>query len=103
MTLATSYLLIMLVKSERAWSYAMQLKDEMGESPRKKFHMHRKLHKAVQYSKQLEYLCNETADQRTILEAEVEDQSCFGLDFSRPTVLGCLATIFWRKKNGNLH
>ncbi len=47
----------------------MHLKDEAANNPRARIHIHRKLAKAVKYSKHLEHLSNERADQRTTLEA----------------------------------
>jgi signal recognition particle subunit SRP68 len=38
------------MKAERAWAYAMQLKDEMEDKPRKRFHHNRRLSKAVIYA-----------------------------------------------------
>lgn len=49
----------------------MQLKDDSSEEPRARFHMHRKLAKAVKSAEQLKNLCAKTADPRTVLEAEV--------------------------------
>lgn len=70
-TVATkpAYLELALMLSERAWAYAMELKESI-EEPRKRFHYHRKLAKAVKYSEQLQALCNAKGDSRTVLEAE---------------------------------
>lgn len=62
--------MLVLTQSERCWSYAMQLRDESKPKERPRVHMRRKLHKAAQYAKQLEDICNLKGDQRTILEAE---------------------------------
>lgn len=43
--------------SERAWGYAMQLRQESNTEPRKRFHLVSKLRKAVHYAEQLESLC----------------------------------------------
>nr|CAG4645475.1 EOG090X04NF [Lynceus sp. MCZ IZ 141354] len=66
------YLYIPLVQSERAWGYAMQLKQEFNTEPRKRFHMVNKLRKAVKYASHLEYLCTSSAvcDARAKVEAQ---------------------------------
>ncbi|ETV94876.1 hypothetical protein H310_11532 [Aphanomyces invadans] len=73
------HLMLPLYHSERAWSYAMQLrederndKDEHGDeaSSRIKFHLLGRLKKAVAWSDKLTALCAERADVRTNLEAE---------------------------------
>lgn len=43
--------------AERAWSYAMQLRQEANTEPRKKFHLISRLRKATTYSLQLQTLC----------------------------------------------
>jgi signal recognition particle subunit SRP68 len=65
-------LLVPLMMAERAWSYAMQLKNdnENDEYPRKFFHMKRRLAKAAKWSTELRMLCSELCDARTGLEAE---------------------------------
>lgn len=67
------FLQLALVNAERAWGYAMQLKDENqrdGEDSRKRLHLVRRLAKATQWAAKLRELCNEVADDRTALEAE---------------------------------
>ncbi|RHY37662.1 hypothetical protein DYB38_005475 [Aphanomyces astaci] len=73
------HLMLPLYHSERAWSYAMQLrederndKEEHGDeaSSRIKFHLLGRLKKAVAWSDKLTALCVERADVRTNLEAE---------------------------------
>ncbi|CAK4617853.1 hypothetical protein LEN26_012584 [Aphanomyces euteiches] len=73
------HLMVPLYHSERAWSYAMQLrederndKEENGDdaSSRIKFHLLGRLKKAVSWSDQLSALCSKRADARTSLEAE---------------------------------
>lgn len=49
---------IPLILAERAWAYAMQLRQESNTEPRKKFHLVAKLKKAVVYAHQLQDLCN---------------------------------------------
>lgn len=66
-------LYIPLIAAERAWAYAFELKAEAGEKqPRKRFHMIRRLQKAVAWSLKLRSLCNQEAsskvDARTKLE-----------------------------------
>ena len=59
------------MKAERAWGYAMQLKDELSNNSRARVHMLKRLKKAYKASQLLETLCNAKADKKTILEAEV--------------------------------
>lgn len=62
---------IPLISAERAWAYAMQLKQESNTEPRKRFHLVCKLRKACGYALQLQELCNSEAfDARTKLECE---------------------------------
>ncbi len=42
---------------ERAWSYAMQLKRESAEEPRKKHHLIKRLRKAADIADELQSLC----------------------------------------------
>uniref|UniRef100_A0AAV1UYH6 Signal recognition particle subunit SRP68 n=1 Tax=Peronospora matthiolae TaxID=2874970 RepID=A0AAV1UYH6_9STRA len=68
-----------LYKAERAWAYAMQLKEddnldklENGEdaNSRIKFHLTGRLRKAAEWSQRLAAICTVRADARTSLEAE---------------------------------
>jgi len=43
--------------AERAWSYAMQLRQESNTEPRKKFHLVSRLRKATSYALHLQTLC----------------------------------------------
>lgn len=62
---------IPLMLTERAWSYAMQLRLEANTEPRKKFHLISRLRKATKYALLLQQLCeNSKFDSRTKLEAE---------------------------------
>ncbi|TDG51196.1 hypothetical protein AWZ03_002283 [Drosophila navojoa] len=62
---------IPLISAERAWAYAMQLKQEANTEPRKRFHLVNKLRRACFYALQLQELCNtEAFDARTKLECE---------------------------------
>ncbi|KAN0012433.1 hypothetical protein ACTFIU_007734 [Dictyostelium citrinum] len=65
------YLQIALLKSERAWSYAMDLKAqfEKDNDSRIGFHMNRRFGKASRNSTQLYDICKLVADQYTIIEA----------------------------------
>jgi signal recognition particle subunit SRP68 len=67
------YLLIVLTSAERCWSHAMALKQEANTEHRKKFHLLRKLEKAVIYARILHGLCTaelSICDARTKLESE---------------------------------
>uniref|UniRef100_A0A1B0CSX8 Signal recognition particle subunit SRP68 n=1 Tax=Lutzomyia longipalpis TaxID=7200 RepID=A0A1B0CSX8_LUTLO len=60
------FLHIPLMLAERAWAYAMQLRQEANTEPRKKFHLIGKLRKACVYALQLQELANaEACDART--------------------------------------
>ncbi|KAF4046313.1 RNA-binding signal recognition particle 68 [Phytophthora infestans] len=68
-----------LYNAERAWGYAMQLKEddildksENGEdaNSRIKFHLNGRLRKAAEWSQRLSEICAARADARTSLEAE---------------------------------
>eukprot|EP00003_Mantamonas_plastica_P015531 TRINITY_DN262_c0_g1_i18.p1 TRINITY_DN262_c0_g1~~TRINITY_DN262_c0_g1_i18.p1 ORF type:complete len:520 (+),score=166.32 TRINITY_DN262_c0_g1_i18:16-1575(+) len=63
-------LMIPLVSAERAWAYSMQLKEESEENARARFHSLARLKKTVRFSQALKALCDEVADERTILEAD---------------------------------
>ncbi|XP_011161227.1 signal recognition particle subunit SRP68 [Solenopsis invicta] len=65
------FLQVPLIMAERAWSYAMQLRQESNTEPRKKFHLISRLKKAAAYSLQLQDLIeNINCDARTKLEAQ---------------------------------
>ncbi|KAL0123223.1 hypothetical protein PUN28_007673 [Cardiocondyla obscurior] len=65
------FLQVPLMMAERAWSYAMQLRQESNTEPRKKFHLVSRLKKAAVYSLQLQDLIeNINCDARTKLEAQ---------------------------------
>ncbi|MBN3299088.1 SRP68 protein, partial [Amia calva] len=65
------YLLLVLMEAERAWSYAMQLKQEANTEPRKRFHLLSRLRKAAKRSEELERLCESPkVDAKTKLEAQ---------------------------------
>jgi len=70
------HLYIPLFEAERAWSFAMQLKRESIEEPRKKRHLIRRLRRASAAAKKLEDICaakEGKVDTRTLLEAQVCD------------------------------
>lgn len=65
------YLLIPLFQAERAWAYAMQLKQESNTEPRKKFHLMNRLRKAIKFAQELEKLSLlNRCDARTKLEVQ---------------------------------
>ncbi|XP_061584349.1 signal recognition particle subunit SRP68-like [Cololabis saira] len=65
------HLLLVLMEAERAWSYAMQLKQEANTEPRKRFHLLARLRKAAKHSERLEKLCESpNVDAKTKLEAQ---------------------------------
>jgi len=62
---------IPIILAERAWAYAMQLRQESNTEPRKRFHLISKLRKACLYAAQVQELCNSShCDARSKLEAE---------------------------------
>ncbi len=66
-----SHLEFLLVKCERAWSYANELKLEASSSSRAQCHYNRRLVKASKHAQQLAAVCAARSDGRTKLEAEV--------------------------------
>ena len=67
------HLFVPLMNAERAWSYAMQLKQETAEDggeSRRRFHLMRRLAKAHRWSEELRALCGARGDDRTALEGE---------------------------------
>ena len=65
------HLMLALYCSERAWSYAMQLKRENTASEsRPKYHALHRLRKAAKWSTALQELCQVRSDKRTALEAD---------------------------------
>lgn len=60
------------MEAERAWSYAMQLKQEANTELRKRFHLLARLRKAAKHGEKLEKLCeSQRVDAKTKLEAQV--------------------------------
>lgn len=66
------FLHIPLMLAERAWSYAMQLRQESNTEQRKKFHLVNKLRRACTYALQLQELsvASQRLDGKTKLEVE---------------------------------
>lgn len=56
---AERILSIPLCLAERAWSYAMQLKQETSDHPRRKYHLIRRLYKASEHAERFEKLCHD--------------------------------------------
>lgn len=70
---------MVLMEAERAWSYAMQLKQEANTEPRKRFHLLSRLRKAAKHSEKLEKLCESPrVDAKTKLEAQVSKREVGG-------------------------
>lgn len=57
---AERMILIPLCLAERAWSYAMQLKQETSDHPRRRFHLVRRLKKASEHAQRFEKLCHDS-------------------------------------------
>ncbi|KAI9090257.1 hypothetical protein DFS34DRAFT_373262 [Phlyctochytrium arcticum] len=65
------HLQIPLFECEAGWAYAMELKAEIRDEPRKRFHLLKRLRRAVEAGKTLLKLCKDCqAEGRTILEVE---------------------------------
>ena len=73
-----NHLMIPLINAERAWSYAMELKTDAGNDPRKRSHMIRRLRKATVHASELVALCKQLGSARTALEAEAYSSFMFG-------------------------
>ena len=72
--------------TERAWSYAMELKRESRSSGdvRKKHHLIKRLKKAAKCGEQLEKLCSRDSnivDTRTYFEAQVSTSKIFKFSY----------------------
>lgn len=66
------------MEAERAWSYAMQLKQEANTEPRKRFHLLARLRKAAKHGEKLEKLCeSQRVDAKTKLEAQVRKKTVY--------------------------
>lgn len=66
------YLLLIIMPIERAWSYAMKLKQEASSDQRKRHHMIQRLKKATAHANHLSDVCENSGriDARTKLEAK---------------------------------
>lgn len=64
------FLYIPLILAERAWSYAMQLRQESNTEPRKKFHLVNRLRRACKHAVELQLLsdASKRLDKKTKLE-----------------------------------
>lgn len=64
------FLYIPLILAERAWSYAMQLRQESNTEPRKKFHLLNRLRRACKHAVELQLLsdASKRLDKKTKLE-----------------------------------
>lgn len=56
--------------AERAWAFAMQLKQEANSEPRKRFHLIERLRKAVKHAGELAQFGDALGDARTKLETQ---------------------------------
>ncbi|MCO5602232.1 hypothetical protein L7F22_056360 [Adiantum nelumboides] len=66
----TRFLHILLYSAERAWSYAMAIKQTAnGPNSRQRFHLVGRLSKAVKWADSFSHACAEKADTKTSLEA----------------------------------
>lgn len=64
------HLLIPLMNAERAWAFAMHIKRVAAGEARPRHHMIARLAKAARWASELQALCAERGDHRTLLEAE---------------------------------
>lgn len=65
-------LVIPLFLAERAWSFAMELKQEIADHPRRKYHLLRRIKKASDYAQKFKQLCHDEespCSERTKLES----------------------------------
>eukprot|EP00828_Plagiopyla_frontata_P047580 TRINITY_DN8839_c0_g1_i15.p1 TRINITY_DN8839_c0_g1~~TRINITY_DN8839_c0_g1_i15.p1 ORF type:complete len:375 (+),score=68.00 TRINITY_DN8839_c0_g1_i15:167-1291(+) len=76
---------VLLFNAERLWAYAMDLKQkltndtQMKENRRLKFHIRRKLAKAIKWAKILAQITQKQAEQKSALEAEAYAEYLTGL------------------------
>jgi len=65
-------LLIPLVQSERAWAYAMEMKDVIPKKKKAQYrqHMLKRLRKAVVHANELKEACAQVGSEQTVLEAD---------------------------------
>lgn len=92
------YLLIPLMECERAWSYAMELRDQLEHDPpyphRIRNHMIRKLTRAMQCSDHLLKICRARGDNRTAVEAEAYHHQMKGLWFMERKEFRLALTVY---------
>lgn len=71
-TTSDRHLAIPLLNAERAWSYAMQLKNDLAKADdsRKQHHLLKRFKRATKWARQLQDLSTQVADTRTQLEAQ---------------------------------
>jgi hypothetical protein len=72
---------ILLFDAERAWAFAMQLKEESVADPRKRDHLVRRMKKAADLATKLEELAKVLCDERTTEDALVRTSPL--LDFMK--------------------
>ncbi|KND05197.1 uncharacterized protein SPPG_00857 [Spizellomyces punctatus DAOM BR117] len=76
------HLQLLLFEAERGWAYAMELKAEVRDEPRKRFHQVKRLKKAVEAAKRLHDICqNCQADNRTLLDVQAYAATMAGFLF----------------------
>ncbi|KAJ3013960.1 signal recognition particle subunit srp68 [Thoreauomyces humboldtii] len=61
---------ILLFEAERGWAYAMDLKAEIRDEPRKRLHMIKRLKRAAESAQKLSVICDRVADARTKLDVQ---------------------------------
>ena len=79
---AQRMMIIPLLLAERAWSYSMQMKQEVSEYPRKRFHLVRRLKKAAEYATKFKNLVHDAespCSERTKKEATAYEAYMNGL------------------------
>lgn len=96
-----NFILLLLTETERNWAYAMDLKSQAADEPRKRHHLIRKLKHAHDQCRLLyDTVVKMTiTDNNNILDAEVGDAS-FCYMFIRLTIYGCRLYIDLLEKNG---
>lgn len=87
---------MVLMEAERAWSYAMQLKQEANTEPRKRFHLMSRLRKAAKHSENLEKLCESPrVDAKTKLEAQVWTREMLPMKWKIRLISGVTASVLF--------
>ncbi|TPX59749.1 hypothetical protein SpCBS45565_g07664 [Spizellomyces sp. 'palustris'] len=76
------HLQLLLFEAERGWAYAMELKAEVRDEPRKRFHQVKRLKKAVEAAKRLHDICQTCqAGNRTLLDVQAYATTMAGFLF----------------------